>query len=89
VIDTADNGQAFTWSQYYAKHPRGDFDNAETCRTRIETQCDTLGIPPTPNTGGAADVVDAYLWFGRPWLYRQASPFRLDRALAVARTTPY
>ena len=37
----------------------------------------------------AARYVDAYLWFGRPWLYNQAAPFVLDRALTLARTTPY
>lgn len=88
VIDTADNGRPFTWSQYYAKHPKGDFDNAETCRSTTETQCDTLGHPPTWVTTDPAHV-DGYLWFGRPWLTRQASPFNLTRALQVARTTPY
>ena len=33
--------------------------------------------------------IDGYLWFGRPWLYNQAAPFLLDRALELARTTPY
>ena len=37
----------------------------------------------------AAAYVDGYLWIGRPWLYMQADPFDLKRALAVARTTPY
>ena len=37
----------------------------------------------------AKDHVDAYLWFGRPWLYRQNYPFQLDRALAVVRSSPY
>jgi hypothetical protein len=101
VIDTADNGKPFTWTQYYAKHPHGDFDNAEPCRSAAETQCDTLGIPPTtdvtdrrlgltdPQARHALEYVDAYLWFGRPWLVRQASPFSLTRSLQVARTTPF
>ena len=101
VIDTADNGRPFTWAQYYAKHPHGDFDNAEPCRSTSETQCDTLGIPPTTDvtdprldltdeqTRDAQLYVDAYLWFGRPWLVRQASPFSLSRSLQVARTTPF
>ena len=88
VIDTADNGKPFTWSQYWAKHPKGDFDNAETCRSTSETACDTLGHPPTWMTTDPAHV-DGYLWFGRPWLYRQASPFSLARALQVARTTQF
>jgi hypothetical protein len=37
----------------------------------------------------AARYVDASLLFGRPWLYNQAAPFVLDRALTLARTTPY
>lgn len=101
VVDTADNGRPFTWLEYYAKHPRGDFDNAEVCRSKAERRCVTLGIPPTRRVGAKAwrlpaDVralarehVDAYLWFGRPYLHRQAAPFRLDRTLAVARTTPF
>jgi len=101
VIDTADNGRPFTWAQYYAKHPHGDFDNAEPCGSTGETRCDTLGIPPTTNvtdprldltaeqTRDAQRYVDAYLWFGRPWLVRQASPFSLSRSLQVARTTPF
>ena len=101
VIDTADNGQPFTWLQYYAAHPGGDFDNAQTCRSKTQHRCVTLGIPPTWRVADARwhlsptardtarKYVDGYLWFGRPWLYRQAAPFKRARTLAVARTTPY
>ncbi|MGN6252990.1 MAG: glycoside hydrolase family 6 protein [Marmoricola sp.] len=101
VVDTADNGRPFTWLQYHAAHPQGDFDAAEACRTTTETRCVTLGVPPTwhvaSRTWGlslalrrtAAHDADGYLWFGRPWLYQQATPFLLDRTLQVARTTPY
>ncbi|MGZ4437500.1 MAG: glycoside hydrolase family 6 protein [Nocardioidaceae bacterium] len=101
VVDTADNGRPFTWLQYYDAHPNGDFDNAQTCTTKTQTRCVTLGIPPTSRVAAAAwhlgpaardaarKYADGYLWFGRPWLYRQASPFKRDRALAVARTTQY
>jgi len=98
VIDTADNGRPFTWLQYWAAHPRGDFDNAQTCRTLAQQRCDTLGIPPTWQVApylpaalqdAGAALVDGYLWFGRPWLYRQSSPFLRSRALWVARTTPF
>lgn len=101
VVDTADNGRPFTYPEYWAKHPRGDFNNAETCRTRSERRCNTLGVPPTADVAngrwGLTDAqrkyayrwVDGYLWFGRPWLYRQASPFDLQRTLDVARTTPW
>jgi endoglucanase len=88
VVDTADNGRPFTWLQYYAAHPHGDFDNAQTCRTTSQTRCVTLGHPPTWATTDRARV-DGYLWFGRPWLTRQASPWDLPRALAVTGTTPY
>ena len=61
----------------------------------------TLGVPPTvdvanprwglsaENAAAAEEHVDAYLWFGRPWLNMQNDPFVLDRALAMARTTPW
>jgi hypothetical protein len=101
VLDTADNGRPFTMPQFRVKHPNGEFDNAPTCRTLTETRCVTLGIPPTSDVanpkwglsdtlrGLATKYVDGYLWFGRPWLFMQASPFDLLRALEVARTTPY
>lgn len=101
VVDTADNGRPFTWLQYWAKHPRGDFDNAEPCRTSSERRCNTLGIPPTSSVAApvwglpdevrraARRHVDGYLWFGRPWLVRQAAPFSLERTLQVARTTRF
>lgn len=101
VIDTADNGRPFTMPEFRVKHPNGEFDNAPTCRTLTERKCVTLGIPPTSDVanpkwglsdtlrGLATQYVDGYLWFGRPWLFMQASPFDLLRALSVARTTPY
>jgi hypothetical protein len=101
VIDTADNGKPFTYLQYFAKHRGGDFDNAQTCTSKTATRCVTLGIPPTNQVGlarwhlPATDVplakknCDGYLWFGRPWLFNQADPFEMSRALAVARTTPF
>jgi hypothetical protein len=61
----------------------------------------TLGIPPTTDVGNpkwglsapnrklARRYVDAYMWFGRPWLYRQADPFLTKRAVQLARTSPY
>jgi endoglucanase len=101
VIDTADNGKPFTYLQYFAKHPGGDFDNAQTCTSKAGSRCVTLGIPPTNRVGlarwhlPAADVrlakkhCDGYLWFGRPWLFEQAGDFVMSRALAVARTSPF
>jgi hypothetical protein len=102
VIDTADNGRPFTWAQHRSEHPGADFDNAATCRSASDSTCDTLGVPPTTDVAGqdgldltarqrmnALCYVDAYLWFGRPWLIRQASPFSLTRSLEVARSTPF
>jgi endoglucanase len=97
VINTAQNGRPFEFADARGSHP----DNAKTCSTTTETSCVTLGIPPTARVARAAwgltpnnrvrarRHVDAYLWFGRPWLYMQADPFSMRRALAIARTTPY
>ncbi|HET7388765.1 MAG TPA: glycoside hydrolase family 6 protein [Nocardioidaceae bacterium] len=97
VINTSSNGRPFAGYTYDGK----SFDNARVCTTRDEHRCVTLGIPPTANVtdrdwglsrkdrARAARHVDGYLWFGRPWLYMQADPFVMKRALAVARTTPY
>ncbi|MFL6158912.1 MAG: glycoside hydrolase family 6 protein [Marmoricola sp.] len=101
VIDTADNGRPFTYKQFIKAHPHGVLSDANLCRTRAELRCVTLGIPPTtdvanPRWGMSSGVraaarqyVDAYLWFGRPWDYKQSSPFLLNRALAIAATTRY
>ena len=102
VVDTSDSGRPFTWTQYWADHPRGDFDNAEHCRILSQRRCVTLGIPPTTNVwrprrglspqrlAQARAHVDAYLWFSRPWfVYAYPAYFDLKRTLAVARTTPF
>ncbi|MDO9455924.1 glycoside hydrolase family 6 protein, partial [Nocardioides sp.] len=98
VINTTNNGQGFEFGDYSGPDP----DNAYPCRSKNDTRtCVALGIPPTTAVAAArwglpADVrrlakanVDAYLWFGRPWLYRQAEPFQLNRALAVVRSSPF
>lgn len=97
VINTSSNGQGFTFGTAKGAHP----DNADVCKNLTETHCVTLGIPPTTRVASskwklgdtdqakAAKYVDAYLWFGRPWLNMQASPFVKSRALQLARTTPY
>lgn len=103
VIDTSDNGRGFTYAQYYAEHPRSAvnwFDNAQVCTSRADTTCVTLGIPPTWRVtdrianatlrGYARAYVDGYTWFGRSWLYAQATPYqKYQRALPMARTTPF
>ena len=97
VINTSSNGQPFDFGQARGSHP----DNAKVCDTRTEVRCVTLGIPPTDdvadqrwglslrNRARARAHVDGYLWFGRPWLFMQADPFVMSRALKLARTTPY
>jgi endoglucanase len=98
VINTSSNGRGFEFGRYTGPDP----DNAFPCRSRADTRtCVSLGIPPTTAVGAARwglpdDVrrlavqnVDAYLWFGRPWLYRQADPFQVKRALAIVRSSPY
>jgi endoglucanase len=97
VINTSDNGRPFTYQQYHGQ----SFDNAAVCQTGSSQRCVTLGIPPTTNVASAkwglsararrvaSRLVDAYLWFGRPWLVNQAAPFDLQRSLQLARTTPF
>ncbi len=76
-------------------------NNARTCTTPTMKRCVTLGIPPTPRPADpqwglpepqraiAAQYVDGFVWFGRPWLYNQADPFVASRALDMARSTPW
>ena len=97
VVNTAANGAPFNGYDY--KGP--NFDNAATCTTVGQQSRVTLGIPPTydvanpawglsaTDAANATAYVDGYLWIGRPWLYMQADPFDLKRALAVAKTSPY
>ena len=97
VINTASNGAPFKGYTYHGPN----FDNANVCKSANQQHCVTLGIPPTVDVGDtrwglgghinalAKKYVDAYMWFGRPWLYNQAAPFDMNRALDLARTTPY
>jgi endoglucanase len=78
-----------------------NFNNAAVCLTKSQTHCVTLGIPPTVHVASpewglpltarekAARYVDAYMWFGRPWLQGQTDPFLMERALPMCRTTPF
>lgn len=100
VINTSSNGHPFVFGDYTGSDP----DNATVCPSTTAPAartCVTLGIPPTTHVaasrwGLAASVrrlakryVDAYLWVGRPWLYRQSSPFVTKRALQLVRSTPF
>jgi endoglucanase len=95
VVNTAANGKPFKGYQV------PDFENARACSSLDDTRCVTLGIPPTTDVADpawglraadavlAATYVDGYLWFGRPWLYHQEAGWDRQRALSLARTTPY
>lgn len=97
VINTAQNGRPFKGYEYGGPN----YDNARACSDHDDSRCVTLGIPPTAavadpawglsqaDAADAAAYVDGYLWFGRPWLYNQASGWDQQRALTLARTTPY
>ena len=98
VVNTSSNGKGFVFGDYRGSDP----DHAKVCTSKARKgTCVTFGIPPTtdvanPKWGMSAKTrrlaqkyVDAYAWVGRPWLYRQSSPFQLGRTLQMIRTTPY
>ncbi|GAA5124040.1 hypothetical protein GCM10023339_44940 [Alloalcanivorax gelatiniphagus] len=101
IIDTAKSGRPTMWRDMVSATPKGLRNNARTCTTRAMTRCVTLGIPPTPRPADpqwglpepqrqqAAQYVDGFVWFGRPWLFNQADPFVKKRALAMAASTPW
>jgi endoglucanase len=104
VIDTADNGRPFTYSQFYKKHPKskgGFFDDSWPCKKPTSKVCNALGVPPTwkvtstplaltdAQRSTAARLVDGYLWFGRPWLRNQATPFVKTKAVLAGMYSPY
>lgn len=101
ILDTAKSGRPMHWGDVVPDR-RGDLkDNARVCRRAGQARCVTLGIPPTvrvahPAYGLSAETaalarryVDGFVWFGRPWLYNQADPFVMRRALAMARSTAW
>jgi endoglucanase len=101
VINTSNNGHPFNFCRYTG----GDPTNPVVCDSRTtpaKVTCETLGVPPTADVASdrwnlpadtarlAAKHVDAYLWFGRPWLHHVGSqPFVKKRAVKLVRTTPY
>ncbi|MBF4161812.1 glycoside hydrolase family 6 protein [Nocardioides acrostichi] len=101
TVDTAENGRPFTYTEFFDAHPDGVFNNAPACRRAAQRVCATLGIPPTAQVARkrwhlparirrlAREHVDGYLWAGRPWLDTQTWPFVRQRALRMARTTPF
>jgi endoglucanase len=101
VIDTSDNGHAFTGEWYHRTHPSSPLGYAQPCSSAGQTHCVALGIPPTTDVASpawglsaaksatAARLVDGYLWVSRPWLVNQSGAFNLDRALDEIRYSPY
>src|SRR4051794_24389806 len=101
VINTSNNGHPFKFGQYTGPDPV----NPVVCRsltTPASKTCETLGVPPTADVASArwklptvtatlaAKYVDAYLWFGRPWLHHVGSqPFVTRRAIELVKTTPF
>lgn len=103
VITTASNGNPWNFGDWQFKH-RGVADEAPACSSKRQFKkvtCVVPGIPPTfdvanPQWGlsktartRAAKYVDAYLWFSRPWLEMQNSPFLQDKAATMMRVSPY
>lgn len=101
VIDTSDNGRAFTGAWYHQHHPSKPLGYAKACGSAGQHHCVALGIPPTTDVGSAAwglsadrthtaeKLVDGYLWVSRPWLAHQAGSFSMKRALAEVRYSPF
>lgn len=99
VVNTAANGRPFSHT-YYKRHFRAKYGNsAPACQTVTERRCVTLGIPPTVDVANtkwglsstarsiARNYCDGYLWIGRSWI--EHNVFDLQRALQIARTTPF
>jgi hypothetical protein len=105
VIDTADNGRGYTWSQWAQRFGAGGYDDSRRCPDTQATLCNALGVPPTwrvtdpayvsavgltaAEVRSATQDVDAYVWLTRPWMRNQASPYQRGKALAAARSTPF
>jgi len=104
VVNTSSNGNPFEFGTYRGSGDNTIADNARVCTTPTPAPGDTclqLGIPPTADVDAARwgldpetrrlarRYVDAYLWFGRPWLYWQNYPFQVERALPLAENWPY
>lgn len=97
VVNTSSNGKGFEFGKYTGADP----DHAFTCGKSLKGTCVTLGIPPTTDVANkkwklnkktrrlAKKYVDAYAWVGRPWLYRQNSPFMLDRTIKMSKSAPF
>ncbi|MFC6152943.1 glycoside hydrolase family 6 protein [Nocardioides yefusunii] len=103
VITTASNGNPWNFGDWQFKH-RGVADEAPACTSKKQFKkvtCVTTGVPPTfdvanPKWGlsktaraRAKKYVDAYLWFSRPWLDMQNSPFLEDKTATMLKVSPF
>jgi cellulase/cellobiase CelA1 len=96
IVSTAENGAGFLNGQY-----PGDPNHPRVCRSRFDTLCVTLGIPPTTQVASprwhlsgldaslAFRYVDAYVWAGRPWIPGLSGQIDVQRALGLASSTPF
>lgn len=101
VIDTSDNGHGYTYSQFFAVHPRGVYNDPPACQTSSQRACISLGIPPTADVTNPKwhlpsrldatlrNRCDAFIWIARPWLGNNGHTFDRAKALNEARTSPY
>lgn len=100
VINTTSNGHPFRFHDYTG----ADADKAFVCPSKdtpATVTCASLGIPPTADVDDprwhlsartrtrARNHVDAYLWFGRPWLNLQCNKFVVERGLGLVTSSPY
>lgn len=101
IVDTADNGHPYTYAQFFADHPYGDWENPPACSSRVHRDCNSLGIPPTTDVTNPAwhlpageqkalrRRVDAFMWVDRVWLNRNDTTFTVPYAVAIARSWPF
>lgn len=105
VIDTADSGRGYTWSEWAARFGAAGYDDSRRCTDTVTVMCNALGVPPTwrvadpayvsalrltpAQTQAAARDVDGYVWLTRPWMQNQATPYRRAKAIPAARYTPF
>ena len=105
VVDTADSGRGYTYSQWSRRYGAASYDNSRNCPHARARLCNALGVPPTwqvvqpayvralglssAQVRAARRSVDAYVWLTRPWMYNQAAPYQHGKALPAAQFTPF
>jgi len=101
IINTANSGHPWIFGDYVGPNIADDAPACARASAPTSKTCVMLGVPPTtdvanPRWGMTASTralaekyVDAYIWFGRPWLNYQADPFDRKQALRLARTWQY